>query len=78
MIKFYSRVHKIEHKRQLIRSWKTGKKTEEGGDEVKAEYKDIGWFMLLEGSWEYLYIGDEEPRGFKVGDEVEVTIALKS
>ena len=70
MIKFYSKVKRIDHKNRVMRSWMEDER-------FCSEEEDIGWYMLLEGSWEYLFIGMEEPKGFRVGDEVEVTIALK-
>jgi len=71
MIKFYSRVKKIEPKKRIFRGWKNAH------GEEKFEYEDMGWFMLLEGSWEYLYVGKESPEGLSVGDEVEVVIKRK-
>lgn len=32
-----------------------------------------GWYMLLEGSWEKLYVGMDKP-DFAVGDRVKLTI----
>jgi hypothetical protein len=71
MIKFFSRIKKIEHVRKLKRAWKEG-------TEIKTEYDDMGWYVLMEGSWEALYVGNEEPPELKEGDEVEVIIQRKS
>jgi hypothetical protein len=71
-IKFYSKVKKIENKKRIKRGWK------DGHGEEQFEYEDMGWFILLEGSWEYLYVGGEKPEGFSVGDEVEVIIQRKT
>jgi hypothetical protein len=70
MLKFYSRVKKVEEKKRLKRAWKEG-------DTICTEEENLGWFLLLEGSWEYLYVGIVEPE-FKVGDEVSVIIKRKS
>ena len=67
MIKFYSRVKKVERKSRMIRAWKEG-------DDVKTEEEDLGFFMLLEGGLEYLYVGRTEPP-LQEGDKVVVTIA---
>ena len=67
MIQFHSRVKKVEQKRRIKRGWK-----DEKGNE-QFEYEDMGWFMLMEGSWEYLYMGETKP-SFDVGDDVIVTI----
>jgi hypothetical protein len=71
MIKFYSKVARIEHKSKVMRSWMEG-------ETFCTEEQDRGWFMLLDGSWESLYVGETAPEGFKVGDEVEVIIQRKS
>lgn len=52
--------------------------TEEFKDVLRAgttEYDKVslGWFVLLTGSWEKLYVGQEEP-GLKRGDLIKVTI----
>jgi hypothetical protein len=71
---FFSKVKNVEKKTRLIGSWKTGKKSEDGKDEIRTEYEDMGWFVLLEGSWEYLYIGHAPPEDLAIGDKVIVTI----
>ena len=72
MIKFFTTVKKIEHKSRVARAWKTGI-----GDEVQTETQDLGWAVLLEGSWEWLFVGSGEP-DLKVGDEVEVIIQRRT
>jgi hypothetical protein len=67
-IQFKSKIKKIEHKTRIKSAWKEG-------DEIKTEEESLGWFMLLNGSWEYLHVGYEKPTGFEVGDAVVVTIA---
>lgn len=67
MIKFKTRVKKLERKNRVRRAVKVG-------DKVKIEDEDLGWAILLEGSWEWLFIGEDDAN-LKVGDEVEVTIA---
>jgi hypothetical protein len=71
MIKFFSRIKKIEHVRRVKSAWRDG-------DEIKTEYEDRGWYVLMEGSWEALYVGEEEPPGLKEGDDVEIIIRPKS
>ena len=70
MIQFHSRVKKIEQKKRIKRAWKVG-------DDVRTEEEDMGWFMLMEGSWEYLYVGDAKPN-FDIGDDVTVTIERRT
>ena len=71
MIKFFSKIKKLERVKRIKAAWREG-------DEIKTEYEDRGWYMLLEGSWESLFIGFEEPEGIAVGDEVEVLIQKKT
>ncbi len=42
-------------------------------DEVVVDRRDLGWTILLEGSRERLFVGDDHP-GFEAGDAVVVTI----
>lgn len=58
---FYTRVAKIEQRKQLIRVDKDGTIHE----------RDLGWFILYEGSHEMLFLGTEKP-SFEVGDEIEI------
>jgi hypothetical protein len=70
-IKFFSRIKKIEPRKRVLRAWKDG-------EEIRTKEEDMGWFMLLEGSWESLYVGETQPEEFNIGDEVEVLIQRKS
>jgi hypothetical protein len=70
MIAFYSKIQKIERKTRVARAWKIGPNKED----TRSEIEDMGWFMLLEGSWESLYVGETEPKNLKVGDDVVVII----
>jgi len=70
MIKFYSRIKEISERQRLVRAWKEG-------DESRTEMKNMGYYMLLEGSWESLYVGETKPDGLEVGDEVEIIIQRK-
>jgi hypothetical protein len=69
VIKFYSTVKKVEHKRRILRGWK------DVNDKEQFEYEDMGWYLLLDGSWEYLHVGKDRP-DFEVGQRVEVTIKV--
>jgi hypothetical protein len=66
MITFFSRVKKIERKNRVLRAWKEG-------DDVKTATEDLGYYLMLEGSHESLYVGSIEP-SLRVGDNVLVTI----
>jgi len=70
LIKFYSKVKELAPRNKIVRSYRIG-------DDVECEVQDMGWYMLLEGSWEALYVGTTQPEGLSVGDEVEVVIRRK-
>jgi hypothetical protein len=75
MIKFYSRIKKLEYKRQLVRAWK--KVIGDPNSETLYEYEDMGWALLLEGSTEWLFIGKEDPPpNFQIDKKIMVTIQV--
>lgn len=43
-----------------------------------SEVVSLGWFLLLEGSQEQLFIGHEKPTDLSAGDEMEVTIRKRT
>jgi len=65
-IAFYSKVVSIEsHIREVY---------DHGiGEEARFRHDNLGYFMLLEGSYEALHIGFTTPV-FKIGDRVKITI----
>jgi hypothetical protein len=40
--------------------------------EVRRE--DMGWFILMEGSHEMIYVGKDKPNDLKIGQMIEVTL----
>lgn len=52
---------------QTTRAWK------DANGETQAETKSLGWFILMSGSSEYLYVGTEKPK-LSAGDPVEIII----
>jgi hypothetical protein len=77
MIKWHSKIKKLERKRELARSWKAI--PGDPNSETMTEYTELGWAILLEGSMEWLFIGQEEPPPeFKVGSKVVVSISVAS
>jgi hypothetical protein len=64
---FHTTVLKVEERNRVRRAWKEG-------DEVKTDMENLGWYILLDGSREGLFVGFEKP-GFMVGQKVTVTIA---
>lgn len=82
LYKFRTTVSKVEFKKEIVRAHKEG-------DQVVTEEADLGWFVLLTGSKEWLRIGDPVVSGIRpdgtprmgwekpdlgVGDHVEVII----
>jgi hypothetical protein len=75
VIKIYTSILKIERKSRLVRAWK--KDIRDISSEVLSESEDLGWAVLLEGSAEWLFIGQQEPPpNFTVGKKVAVTLAV--
>ena len=65
-IVFHSKVLDVSKKDRVVGARKVD-------DEVVVDRRDLGWTILLEGSRERLFVGDEHP-GFEAGDSVVVTI----
>ena len=42
--------------------------------ETTCDKISLGWFVLLSGSHEKLYMGEHKPDDLKVGDQVRITI----
>ncbi len=68
LITYYTRVNACEPRERVYRGWKDAK-----GD---AHYlvQPLGWYVVYEGSYEAMYVGEDEPRGMKPGQRVRVTI----
>lgn len=63
---FRSRVTSVEKLSRVVRGYmKDG--------QAVIEREDLGWFVLLEGSHERIYVGEEVPQ-LRTGDEVVVII----
>ena len=70
-MRFHSRIKKIEQKRRAVRGY-----VDQDSGQTMVEYEDIGWFIMLDGSWESWYVGKEQP-DFKIGQAVSVTISIE-
>jgi len=71
-VAYRTTVKKLEEKRRAVRSYKTGKKLDDGRDETAVEYEFLGYGLVLDGQREMLVFN--EPLPFTVGDQVEVII----
>lgn len=56
-----TKIVKVEEKKRAVKSYKTGKKLDDGKDEVAVEYENLGWFIFLEGMMESVGVGAEKP-----------------
>ena len=78
LLTFQAKVISVERKRKVLRARRIhvteldpGKEPPKG--DIEFEYEDLGWFIHLEGSWESLYVGHEEPQ-VKPGETMVVTM----
>lgn len=63
-----TRVVKVEKKSQVLRARKIG------DNDIEREIVDLGWFVLFEHSYEYLFIGHEEPTDLFAGKKVRIRL----
>lgn len=68
-------VVKLEKKSRARNAIITGKDAD-GKNIYEIEREDIGWFVLLENSHEWLFLGFDEP-ALKVGQSVTIRIEPK-
>lgn len=69
-------VVKLEKKSRARSAVITGKDPNTGKNIYEIEREDIGWFVLLENSHEWLFLGFEEPT-LKVGQSVTIRLEPK-
>ena len=62
-----TRVVRLEEKSRVAGAKKVG-------DDVVVERETLGWFVLLEGSHEMLYLGRDQPSDLVVGQKVRIRI----
>lgn len=67
-----AKIAKIEQKSEAVAAVPNGK-NEQGKIIYNIERQDLGWFILMEGSHEYLFLGKEKP-DLQVGQEVTIRI----
>jgi hypothetical protein len=70
-IVFRSKILDVSRKDRIVTARKENPADPQS--EVVVEREDLGWTILLEGSRERLFVGDEHP-GFSAGDKVVVSI----
>lgn len=62
----HSRLKKIFHHARVVRTWIEGEHTYQ-------ELEPVGYFIVIEGSYEALFVGTEEPE-LKPGDQIRISI----
>jgi hypothetical protein len=72
--KVYTTVKKLELKKKTI---STRIKKEEDKEMVMVETINLGWFVLFEGSQEFLFVGEEKPDDLEPGTQVQIFIVPK-
>lgn len=65
-----TKVVKLENKKQVLSARIVDEAT-------VTEVMDLGWFVLFEGSQEFLYIGANKPEDLRPGTEVDIIIEPK-
>ena len=65
-----TRIERIEHKKRIVRI--TQNKNDRENPIVEDE--DLGWFVLFEGSWESIFVGNEQPTDLRMGMKVDIII----
>ena len=58
----------ITHETTIDRTWK-----DQATGEWKQDIRDLGWFVLFDGSHEKMHFGSEKPH-LEVGDKIKITI----
>jgi hypothetical protein len=70
-----TKVCKVHEKKRASRSYKTGRKLEDGKDEIAVEYENLGWFVQLEGMTDSISIGPE-PTDIEIGQAARIVIEV--
>lgn len=55
----------------------TQKNWRKDGNDTLFDNVSLGWYVLMEGSREHLFVGPTKPEGLEVGDTVFIIIAKK-
>jgi hypothetical protein len=75
--KYTTRIVKISKRSKALGAVKVGETISMDGTKSpvwEVQQEDRGWFILMEGSHEMIYVGKDKPNDLKVGQEIEVTI----
>lgn len=62
-----TRVIKVEEKTRVLRARKSG-------DDIITDRESLGWFILIDGSREALYIGMDKPTDLVDGQSIVIRI----
>jgi hypothetical protein len=70
---FHSRVSLLEEKKRAVRAYKTGRKLDDGKDEIEVEYEKLGWFVGIDEFAISISVGDARPP-WEPGQKITMTI----
>ena len=68
-----TRVKNLELKKTITESRKNPKT-----DEITSTVVSLGWFVNFDGSYESLFVGNDEPKDLTPGTEVDIIIRPKT
>ena len=77
-IVFHSRIVKLEKRDRLIDTQIIDRNKPATPDNVAQTRENLGWFMVLEDSREAIYVGEEKPEGWEIGDVIKITMEKTS
>jgi len=75
--KYTTTVKDISRRSKALRSVKVGETIAMDGSKSpvwEIQREDLGWFVLMEGSHEMIFVGKEKPDDLKIGQTIEVTL----
>ena len=73
-IVFHSHIIRLEKRDRLIETQVIDRSKSATPDNITQTRENLGWFMALEGSCEAIYVGEEKPKGWGIGDVIRTTM----
>lgn len=70
----FTRIAKVEEKKETLRVIKDPNDPQ-SKNVIKVE-KSLGWFILLEGTLDWRFMGDSQPIDLKPGKQVKLTLEV--
>jgi len=70
---FHSHVVDVKERQRALRSRKTGRKLEDGKDEIVVDYENLGWFVFIDGFPDSIGVGEIRPE-WSPGQKIKIVI----